>query len=414
MPSNFYDLLKYEKTGIAAPSMSNLDKIRALSLAGGYPLSTITGVPPLTFRADGRQLTAWSLLGNSQQTGTPAPDDPIYPQECGDRTTNLLPLTEQTQTINGVTFTTNPTTGTVIINGTPILAQDTIFNCPIPASLSGDFYMSGCPDDGGYRTYDAYVWDITASVRVKKWNGTTQSDSDFGQGNVEIKLIADHTSVLKIRTRYGVQYDNLVFRPMIRVPSASPDFEPYGYKIPVSCSGVTTPIYLGQVQTLRRINKLVLTGGENWKFAPASSGYRFSVGVNDGVQSDTTVGIKSYCSHFKIVGTGQTYTITNSYTISSDFAFVCRIDSSYTLESFKQWLATQYAAGTPVTVWYILTTSTTGIVNEPLCKIGDYVDELHSADAGVTIPTTRGQNVLTVGTDLQPSSVSITGYIKLT
>lgn len=75
---------------------------------------------------------------------------------------------------------------------------------------------------------------------------------------------------------------------------------------------------------------------------------------------------------------------------------------------FKRFLAAQYAAGTPVTIWYDLATPETGIVNEPLCKIGDYADELHSEDAGVSIPTARGSNTLTVETDLKPSSMTIT------
>lgn len=52
------------------------------------------------------------------------------------------------------------------------------------------------------------------------------------------------------------------------------------------------------------------------------------------------------------------------------------------------------------------------IVNEPLAKIGDYADELSSEDATVTIQTVSGSNTLTIGTDLQPSSVSITGNIS--
>ena len=39
-------------------------------------------------------------------------------------------------------------------------------------------------------------------------------------------------------------------------------------------------------------------------------------------------------------------------------------------------------------------------------------DKLHSADAGVTIPTARGTNTLTVDTDLKPSEMTITGHIK--
>ena len=73
---------------------------------------------------------------------------------------------------------------------------------------------------------------------------------------------------------------------------------------------------------------------------------------------------------------------------------------------FVQYLRDEYSAGTPVTIWYVLNTETTGIVNEPLCKIGDYADTL-AIGSGI-IPTTRGENTLTVETDLQPSEITIT------
>jgi hypothetical protein len=81
---------------------------------------------------------------------------------------------------------------------------------------------------------------------------------------------------------------------------------------------------------------------------------------------------------------------------------------SQTVEAFKDFLAAQYANGTPVVIWYVLATEQTGIVNEPLCKIGDYADELSSADAAVTIPTINGSNTLSVDTTVQPSEMSIT------
>jgi hypothetical protein len=65
-----------------------------------------------------------------------------------------------------------------------------------------------------------------------------------------------------------------------------------------------------------------------------------------------------------------------------------------------------------VVIWYVLATPETAIVNEPLAKIGDYADELSSTDAGVTIPTAKGGNTLSVDTTVQPSEMSITGYIK--
>lgn len=84
MPS-FYELLKYAKTGVASSDMTAYDKMRAIAIAGGakYPIRTITGVPPLSFLADGRPLQSWSISGGAVQDGVPAPDDPIYPKECG-------------------------------------------------------------------------------------------------------------------------------------------------------------------------------------------------------------------------------------------------------------------------------------------------------------------------------------------
>jgi hypothetical protein len=85
-----------------------------------------------------------------------------------------------------------------------------------------------------------------------------------------------------------------------------------------------------------------------------------------------------------------------------------------TIAGFKAYLSSQYAAGTPVTVWYVLATSATGIVNEPLHKIGDYADTVSFAQAGVTIPTVAGTNTLDMTSPVKPLAVSITGNIKPT
>lgn len=402
-----YNVLKYGATGVAAPDMSAYDKLMALRMHGSLPITTITGIPPISFKSDGHPLTVWSIAGNSRQDGTPAPDNPIMPDFVGERTRNLLPLTVQTQTINGVTFTTNPTTGTVTVNGTPILAQDTIFNCPIPENLDGDFYMSGCHDGGSYATYDVYVWDFTATARVRKWDGTTQSDADFGQGNVEIKLIAGHTTSVIIRTRYGVQYNNLVFRPMIRVPSASPDFEPYGYKLPIISANQTVPVYLGQVQTVRRVKKLVLTGAENYG---TSGGNTWLILGTSAADFRGTAG-GAICSHLPLVLCSNFTTNTCAWGGGQIGDFLINIDNKNMAE-LKQYIAQQYSDGTPVTIWYVLAETETGIINEPLAKIGDYADTLNSEQTGIVIPTARGSNSLSVGTDLQPSEMSITGHIK--
>ena len=91
MSASFYDLLKFAKTGIAAPSMTAYDKLKALAMCkAGFPVKTLTGVPPLTFQSDGTPLTAWSISGNMTQTGIPTPSSPITPEETGDRTAQLF------------------------------------------------------------------------------------------------------------------------------------------------------------------------------------------------------------------------------------------------------------------------------------------------------------------------------------
>ena len=182
------------------------------------------------------------------------------------------------------------------------------------------------------------------------------------------------------------------------------------WTIPITCAGQTVPVYLGQVQTVRRIKKLVLTGEEKgWTYNSAihnGNGFLNSIVFAD-YKQNSGVG---YCTHYPLA-TASTAALGVFFGINLNIitAFAEEID---TIDKWKSYLSERYAAGTPVTVWYVLATPETAIVNEPLCKIGDYADELRGEDVGVTIPTTRGQNVLTVGTDLQPSSVTISGHIK--
>ena len=84
MSASFYDLMKYAKTGIASPDMTDFDKRRAMAAFGGYPVNTITGVPPISFKADGNPLTDYSITGNMVQSSTPSPQNPVYPSETGD------------------------------------------------------------------------------------------------------------------------------------------------------------------------------------------------------------------------------------------------------------------------------------------------------------------------------------------
>lgn len=182
------------------------------------------------------------------------------------------------------------------------------------------------------------------------------------------------------------------------------------WTIPISCAGQTVPVHLSEVQTVRRVRKLVLTGEETYVRETAYNRF-YTEFPNAKIKGLRLTQI--YCTHFLSVYDGRPLAdVPNNSIYSGDAAsnkFFIKTTEYTTDTDFKAYLAQQYAAGTPVTVWYVLAEPETAIVNEPLCKIGDYADELHST---IPIPTARGANTLTVDTELQPSSMTITGYIS--
>lgn len=173
------------------------------------------------------------------------------------------------------------------------------------------------------------------------------------------------------------------------------------YKITISSANTTTPVYLGEVETTRRIRKLVLTGEEDIIFASVTQGnlFRYQIVEPLGIEGNI-IGI---CSHYPVVKrtnrANKTLSGNGGLTlIQFDF-----IDNDYSDSTdFKTFLQQQYVNGTPVCVWYVLATPETGIVNEPLMKISTYADEV----SGITIPVTAGGDTISVDTTVQPSEIT--------
>ena len=389
MSANFYDLMKYAKTGIALPDMTGYDKMKALALFGGAE-QTLTGIPPLTFKADGTPLISWSMKGNGSQQGTPTPDNPVMPEFVGVRTANLWD------------------------KGVPIYAYATDYkkyNANNAIALKAGTYTFS--SDGILPQIQAFHADLSPYTDIRD---VIQNDSalyaawdnrallPFGNTFRRTTIVIAEDCIITIccNSTYIGTYI------MLNSGSTALPFEPFGYKIPITCAGQTVPVYLGQTQTVRRIKKLVLDGvndGE-WKKSSTRKG---SFYLNVGTNAIVSLGL---CDRAVNVNTVNQYdSIGQMLVESSGLSKLINLwlfDTNISLDDFKSYLAAQYAAGTPVTVWYVLANEQTGIVNEPLCKIGDYADELSSEDAGVSIPTIKGQNVLTVDTPIQPSEMTIT------
>lgn len=357
---------------------------------------TASGTAPITFPSDGRPLPAWSISGNGQQTGTPTPDNPVMPEFVGVRTANLF---DESTAVYGKyidssgierTSTTGETNHSdyIPVHGNTsytIAATKPSFNS-ITSAISW---------------YDANKTFISRSSYAAPgaagrftWGAQSPNDASFAIINFQ---------------RYPLfEGEN----DMLNSGGTALPYEPFGWAEKITNAGQTVPVYLGEVPTVRRVRKLVLTGDESWQFFSDSIG-SWQFYINDiqlgGVAQSSCV---SNIAPYGVTAlTRQRYDY-GCYLVTAGngvgFQMKGAKDTFTGITSWKSYIAAQYAAGTPVTVWYVLAEPETGIVNEPLAKIGDYADELHSEDAGVTIPTARGQNTLLIDTTVQPSAVSLT------
>ena len=365
----------------------------------GTETVTITSLPQ-TIIGDGQPISSYTIKGNMVQSGTPTPTSPIYPSECGERTENLCP-TAWSQ--GGIDATT----------GDEVVAAQEIRSDYILVSPNGIFSIKRTIATGyiKIRFYDSsknYIGpgDSTRVSVIYGGEGSTPTNPMQAYYNFCcIQILDSNICYMRIVDTSNDLSTLYMFTEGNYTPSTIPLYEPYGYKLPITLGSNTYPVYLSEpirkISTYvdsvlstgtasRVIKKLLLTGEENWQESSRSGGYRFVLGIQSALQSDTTVGAKSYCSHFKLVGTGQTYALNNAYTISGTSELLMTLGVTERLADFTTYLANQYTNGTPVTLWYALATATTETFTAP------------------SIPTSGTAESFDVDTALKPSEVSLT------
>ena len=338
---------------------------------------------PAVIYGDGTNATI-TLKGNEEHTGTPSPQNPVDVNGVGERTANLT--------------STN--------------AWKNIYTTDTRSYFSASFQIvGGTQSSVNVRDTGNYTLKLTGltneTVRFKH-NGAATDIIIFSYAcnfseptDLTISFYANGYNPTVLN---GIDITNI----MLNTGSTALPYEPYGYKIPISSANTTTPVYLGDVQTTRKIKKLVLTGEENITSGHLDIGL-FNIPIDDYIREPI---LSLICTHYiaqsNVVEWSRVSNKNTCFYVGStvEFRQLYIRDSSYsTIADFKSYLAQQYANGTPVCVWYVLATSTTGIVNEPLMKIGDYADTLSNA---ASIPTTDGANTITVDTTVQPSEFTAT------
>lgn len=333
---------------------------------------------PTTIYSDGTNATV-SIKGNTVQSGTPTPENPIMPQGTGDKTVNLFDKNAK-NTANG-------------------FIQDTMLQ-PDGTTLAGNVFSVSeyIPVEGDAEYYLSHVMNAAFNAPSLCFYDSSKQfiSSVVYQSRYSFAMTAPTTAVYMRISYMNTQAEDV----MLNTGSTALPYEPYGYKIPILSADTTTPVYLGEVETTRKIAKYVITGNEAITFTEQSGLNRFAVEQS----FSTNINRVGICSHYK-----YEYANANlSCYIATGGSYLFIFDNDYsTAADFKTYLQQQYAAGTPVTVWYVLANEETAVVNEPLMKIDSYADEVN----GISIPTTDGATTLSIDTTVQPSEVSVNYHV---
>ena len=181
-----------------------------------------TGEPPFTFTATGNKLFSWYIEG-----------------ACGDKTANLLDFNSWFAQLNPTrcTVSKNGYSITITATGTDGYTGNSGFQIPVESSTTYTFYYSADVNINGA----GYILE----------NGVADADHwhTFNNNNRQPVIFttrADTTYII-LRLGVGTSGNSITYSDlMLNSGSTAQTFEPYGYKIPISCNSYTETIYLDE------------------------------------------------------------------------------------------------------------------------------------------------------------------------
>ena len=212
----------------------------------GTETDTITTLPK-TIIGDGTAISAYTIKGNMAQSGTPTPTNPIYPQECGDKTANLFPLptTPTSGYISGISYVVNGN-GIVNLSGTAI----TNVNIDIPIINSFTVPLSvGAGGSGIFCINNSFVGNVIIrlynnTTKVDDWVCSTINRMSTGYLAMGNKTIDRYAVVIEAGTT--IPEGSYLGLALSNDGIAVSPYEPYGYKIPISLGNYAYPIYISE------------------------------------------------------------------------------------------------------------------------------------------------------------------------
>lgn len=237
--------------------------------------------------------------------------------------------------------------------------------------------LSGCPAGGSTKSY--YIGLYLGG----KWF------SDSGNGNTDIKFTTQEiSSRVEVSIIKGTVCNNLTFYPKIEVGTTITPYRKYQS----STNTLTLPetVYGGEVDAvtgegIKNWKRVVFDGTENWNSRPAKY-TSYSLALPRRAQT-------GLCTHFKKIlydairpdtGTGETGCYLE---FSSSAIFNVTFEN---VTDWKNYLAAQYAAGTPVCIVF---------------QYANEVNEPFTATGAQPLPALAGANTILTDAD----SATVTG-----
>ena len=371
--------------------------------------------------------------GYLNQSGIPTPTNPIYP--IGNTVgywTDIPYYIRKTATDNITSLPTtiygDGTNATVAVNGQSSQTSTPSPSSPVPVSGVGEmsvnltnvnnFTNSEVTDTGrDYFRAQLRLSDSTNVAQAVKSNGHYKlSIENVGNTTVTFRhsgvttniLIFNYTATFSTPHTVTVSFDvegydpenlnGLVLRNiMLNVGSDELPYAPYGqYIIPILSGGVTTNVYLGEVQSTRQIEKIKLDE-LTWTYTSTTSYSGFYI-------YDYTVDLieaaGGYCNKLGIFTGSFSAAPNNSIIIYESSGrqrlFIRYDDAQGDVTALKTMLE-------DAILYAVKTAPTTAVVNEPLRKIGDYADSVSVTG----IPTTATPEQFDINTVLKPSEVQL-------
>lgn len=361
-----------------------------------------TGNPVTCYPVAGYPLgckVSWEPM--QEGTGDPSPEnvrpisgrDSVSVERCG---YNLLKIQDGKQTTRGVTI--SATDGLISISGT---ATDTGY-APIdivPVFISGVVFLSS-------NIATPYP---RVSLVTSKYASVVYQNTATKMSNTATRLC--------FTVQQGQTYNLTGVKVQLELGSTATAYSPYTgqtstLSLPTTIYGGTLDAVTGEGQETWKL--VTLDGTETWTFevTNVSGKYGYDLHVED-IQTTTTPNLKGQivCNKYVTRSANDTYLTNTGISVESGNNKYFRIyDEAYAdqvLSAWKSYLATQYAAGTPVQVCYKLAEPVpfTATGAQPIPALSGVNTVLTDADSATV--TGRADPIKRI-TDLEDAVASMT------